>query len=162
MVRVVTLTVLLVAVALPLVAADPGDEILGLWATDPAAEGGLSHVEITKRDGKYFAAIRWLAKPVYPPDDKGGMGGLAKVDRNNPDPAKRSVPSLGLEVMKDFVYLGDGHWGDGTIYDPDNGKTYKCKATLGEDGNLHVRGYIGFSLLGRTTVWTRPASSDGK
>lgn len=154
--KIVTLLVLAVAVSLPAVAADPGDAILGLWATDPEAEGGLSHVEITKRAGKYYATILWLDKPVYPPDDDGGMAGQPKVDRNNPDEAKRSVPIIGLEVMKDFSYLGENRWGDGTIYDPDNGKTYKCKAKIGDDGHLHVRGYIGFSLIGRTTIWTRP------
>ena len=162
MVRPVLLALALAALAVSAFAADPADEILGLWATAPEAEGGLSHVEITERDGKYFATICWLDAPLYAADDERGMGGQPKVDRNNPDPAKRSLPSLGLEVMKDFVYLGDRHWGDGTIYDPDNGKTYKCKAHLGDDGKLHVRGYIGISLLGRTTVWTRPQPGQGE
>jgi hypothetical protein len=45
-------------------------------------------------------------------------------------------------------------WSQGKIYDPKNGKTYSCKMTL-EGNELKVRGYVGFSLLGRTTVWTR-------
>jgi uncharacterized protein (DUF2147 family) len=48
----------------------------------------------------------------------------------------------------------DVFWEDGKIYDPKNGKTYSCKMTL-EGNELKVRGYVGFSLLGRTTVWTR-------
>jgi hypothetical protein len=57
--------------------------------------------------------------------------------------------------MKNFGF-NSKKWVDGRIYDPDNGKTYKCKMTLKEGGILHVRGYIGISALGRTTIWTRP------
>lgn len=51
-------------------------------------------------------------------------------------------------------------WEDGTILDPANGKEYSCYITESEDGkSLEVRGYIGFSLLGRTQTWYRvPAS----
>ena len=42
----------------------------------------------------------------------------------------------------------------GTVYDPKNGKTYKCKITYQGD-KLDVRGFVGFSLLGRTAVWTK-------
>ena len=43
----------------------------------------------------------------------------------------------------------------GTIYDPKNGKTYDCKVTRDEKGNLNVRGFIGISLIGRTTYWLK-------
>ena len=37
-----------------------------------------------------------------------------------------------------------------------NGKVYKCKLTLSEDGkHLNVRGFIGVSLIGRTQTWVR-------
>jgi len=63
---------------------------------------------------------------------------------------------IGLEILKNFVYKGDGVWHKGTIYDPDNGKTYKCKIRFGDDESvLKVRGYIGFSMIGRTTEWRR-------
>jgi uncharacterized protein (DUF2147 family) len=42
----------------------------------------------------------------------------------------------------------------GSIYDTDNGKTYSCKMTLDND-TLKVRGFVGISLFGRTTVWKR-------
>ena len=53
------------------------------------------------------------------------------------------------------LLTSDGElWREGTIYDPENGKTYKCKMWF--DGEtLRVRGYIGFALLGRSTSWTR-------
>ncbi|MFZ5907440.1 MAG: DUF2147 domain-containing protein [Nitrospirota bacterium] len=49
---------------------------------------------------------------------------------------------------------GEDQWEGGKIYDPQNGKTYSCKIKL-EGQKLRVRGFIGFSLLGRTAVWTR-------
>ncbi|MFN7096709.1 MAG: DUF2147 domain-containing protein [Gammaproteobacteria bacterium] len=47
-------------------------------------------------------------------------------------------------------------WTDGKIVDPESGKIYSCRMTLSADGNtLHVRGYILFTLLGRTQTWHR-------
>ena len=38
--------------------------------------------------------------------------------------------------------------------DPNDGKVYKCKMEVIEGGNkVNVRGFLGFSLLGRTQVW---------
>ena len=141
--------------AVPAFAQD-GDAILGLWATDPEGGGGEAHVEVYKEGGKYFGKIIWLAQPVYPPDDPKGTPGEKKTDLNNPDPDLQDKPVIGLLITKDFVYKGNGLWHKGTIYDPDNGKTYKSKIKFGDNEKvLKVRGYIGVSLLGRTTYWTR-------
>ena len=129
--------------------AEEGDAVLGQWTT----EGGKSRVEITKKEGKYFGKIVWLREPDYPPDD--AEAGKPKHDRNNPEAAKRSKPILGLDLLKDFRYSGKNSWSKGTIYDPENGKTYKCNMTLVGKNQLDVRGYIGISLIGRTTSWTR-------
>jgi uncharacterized protein (DUF2147 family) len=151
----VLLVGIMLAVAGSAVAQD-GDEVLGLWATDPEGGGGEAHVRIYKEDGKYFGRIVWLAEPVYPDDDPKGTPGEEKTDLNNPDPDLRGEPVVGLLITKDFVYNGDGLWHKGTIYDPDNGKTYKCKIKYGDsDKVLKVRGFIGVSMLGRTTYWTR-------
>jgi uncharacterized protein (DUF2147 family) len=81
--------------------------------------------------------------------------GKPKVDKNNPDPAKRNTPAFGLVILKNFEKVKENYWENGTIYDPNNGKTYKSNLTLKDKNNLDVRGYIGFSLLGRTESWTR-------
>jgi uncharacterized protein (DUF2147 family) len=50
----------------------------------------------------------------------------------------------------------NGQWAGGEILDPQNGKTYRCKAWLENKGHdLHVRGFIGMALLGRTQIWKR-------
>jgi len=131
-------------------AASP-DAIVGKWLNGKQT----AHVEIYKAEGKYYGKIIWLKEPVYPADDKKGMAGKQKVDRENPDAAKRNQPILGLAILRDFVFVKDGLWENGMIYDPENGKDYKCKMTLESPDVLNVRGFIGISLLGRTDTWTR-------
>lgn len=136
-------------------AVDGADAITGRWET----EDGKAHVEITRRGGEYVGEIVWLGEPLYPPDDPEGMGGRPRIDRENPDPGLRHRPIVGLQILEGLEYDGDGEWTGGTIYDPEIGKTYKCKARLSDDGRtLHLRGYIGFSLLGRTSEWRRVAA----
>ena len=125
-----------------------GDAINGKWLN----QEGTSHIQIFKATngsfaGKYYGKIVWLKEPL--------KNGKPKVDDLNPNPAKRSVPLMNLQILKDFVYdADDKEWEDGTIYDPKNGKTYSCYMTL--SGNkLDVRGYVGISMIGRTSVWTR-------
>jgi len=133
------------------VAQNP-DAIVGKWLDGK----GKAHIDIYKApNGKYFGKIVWLKEPVYPKDDPKNMAGQEKVDRENPDPAKRKQPVLGLVILRDFVYSSDKLWESGRIYDPENGKDYKCKMTLKSPDALDVRGFIGFSFIGRTENWTR-------
>jgi uncharacterized protein (DUF2147 family) len=125
-----------------LFAANP-DAIVGEWYT---AEG-KSVVEIYKCSELYCGKIIWLKNPKT--DE-----GKEKTDITNPDESKRGNRLMGLEILSGFRYKGENAWQDGKIYDPKNGKTYSCKMKL-DGSELKVRGYIGFSLLGRTTVWTR-------
>jgi len=61
---------------------------------------------------------------------------------------------LGMVFMRNFHPDGDD-WVGGTVVDPENGKEYKGKIwAVGKD-SLHMRGFIGISLLGRTESWTR-------
>ena len=76
-------------------------------------------------------------------------------DRNNPEPALRQRPVVGLEILHGLTPGADGTWTDGRIYDPGSGSTYTCNIVLDGDDRLRLRGYIGIPLLGRTTTWTR-------
>ncbi len=131
------------------------DQILGLWSTT----GNNSKVEIFKCGKNYCGKIVELKYPNYADGDEGGMAGQPKVDRNNPDPDLKTRPLLGLQMLEGFTYSGGNVWKGGRIYDPDNGKLYKCKMTLTAPNRLEVRGFIGISWLGRTEVWTRPEDS---
>ena len=130
---------------------DDGDAILGAWHTT----SNRSVVRLFKRGDHYFGQIISLSAPNWPADDKLGMGGKAKTDRNNPQKELRGRTIAGVEFMSNFVYSGKQLWEDGKIYDPEVGKTYKCKMTLVATNRLEVRGFIGISLLGRTATWTR-------
>ncbi len=156
----VLIAVFLVAVAWIPASADDGDAVLGVWATDPDNEDGQAHIEIYREGNTYAGKIIWLEEPLYPADDEEGMAGKEKVDRENPDEGLRDRPIQGLELMSGFVYSGGGKWKKGTIYAPDEGKTYKCKLALNDDGTLKVRGYIGISMLGRNELWTPVPAED--
>ncbi|MGB1017631.1 MAG: DUF2147 domain-containing protein [Chitinophagales bacterium] len=121
------------------------DEIVGTWF-NTAKDG---KVEIYKSGEKFFGQIVWLKEPL---DENTGK---PKTDLNNPNDANHQDAIIGLKVLKNFEYKGNGVWENGKIYDPENGKTYSCKMTLKDNNQLDVRGYIGFSLLGRTENWTR-------
>jgi uncharacterized protein (DUF2147 family) len=49
-----------------------------------------------------------------------------------------------------------GEYTGGRILDPDNGKLYRCRMVLTDDGSrLDIRGYIGVPMLGRSQIWLR-------
>lgn len=128
------------AIALVTVAhADDSDAIVGLWVT--ADKDG--YIEITRTGDVYEGTI------------VGGADETERFDDRNPDPHMRDRPLLGLRIMYGFAYNDDNKWTGGRIYDPNNGKTYKCKLELNDDGTLRVRGYVGISLFGRTETWAR-------
>ncbi len=116
------------------------DDIIGNWLT--GSKKGV--VQIYKDGNKYIGKIIWLKNPTY-------EDGKPKLDKHNPDKAKKNGSVMGLNMLEGFVFEND-KWVDGTIYDPENGKTYSCKITKKAD-ILSVRGFIGISLLGRTDTW---------
>ncbi|MBW8889430.1 MAG: DUF2147 domain-containing protein [Fibrobacteres bacterium] len=62
---------------------------------------------------------------------------------------------VGMTIMWGLHPSGAG-WDGGSVLDPANGKVYSCKLSLSEDSqSLTVRGYLGFSLLGRSQTWKR-------
>jgi len=61
---------------------------------------------------------------------------------------------LGMVIMRNFHPDGED-WVGGTVVDPENGWVYKGKIWSEGNDKVHLRGYIGISLLGRTEVWTR-------
>ena len=123
-----------------------GDDILGVWLN----EDKDAHVDIYKEGDVYFGKIIWLEEPNE-------ENGEPKLDDENEDESLRTRPVMGLLLLRDFVFDED-EWEDGRVYDPKNGKDYKCYMEFPDEDDkdkLKVRGYIGFSLLGRTTYWTR-------
>jgi uncharacterized protein (DUF2147 family) len=127
------------------------DDILGTWNNQEKD----AKIEIYKCDNKYCGKIVFLKEPNYPDGSADGTPGTPKLDHKNSEPARRSTPIIGLDVVRDFAYDKENLWMDGKVYDPKNGKTYSGKITLVSPKELRLRGYIGISLIGRTAVWTR-------
>lgn len=127
----------------PDVFASHPDAVTGEWYTSE----GTSVVEIYKCGDLYCGRIVWLKNPK-------NEGGKDKVDVKNPDEIRRNRKIMGLEILTGFKYKDENRWEDGKIYDPKTGKTYSCKMQL-EGNDLKIRGYVGFSLFGRTAVWTK-------
>lgn len=77
------------------------------------------------------------------------------VDANNPDPKLRSRSLCGLQMGTGFKLDSDGRSADGgSLYDPKSGKTYS--GSIAADGDvLHLRGYVGLKVFGRTEDWSR-------
>lgn len=83
-------------------------------------------------------------------------GDKPKLDIHNPDEALRDRPIVGLRLLEGFHPEGPGRWSGGRIYDPNNGKSYRCKLELEDGGKtLKIRGYVLTPLFGRTTRWQR-------
>lgn len=125
--------------------AKSSDEILGIWLTG----SGKAKVEILKNGNTYQGKIVWLKEPIDP-DTK-----HPKTDKNNPNKAYKNRALLGLTNIWGFKYEGGDTWENGYVYDPQNGKQYKCIITLKDKNTLVVRGYIGISLIGRDDIWKR-------
>ena len=123
-------------------AAARAETPVGLWET------GESHIEV-------YHCGDLLCGRIVALDDPLDLAGKPRVDTNNPDPALRTRPIMGMDLIAGFSRKSDRKWVGGTIYDPRDGKTYKCKMTLRKDGTLKVRGYVGVSLFGKTVVWNR-------
>ncbi|MCX6277826.1 MAG: DUF2147 domain-containing protein [Bacteroidetes bacterium] len=121
------------------------DDIIGTWLNQEAT----GKIELFKEKDKYFGKVVWLKEP----NDK--VTGKPRTDIENPEAKLKSDPLVGMVNMKNFTFDGKEEWSGGTIYDPKNGKTYKCYIRFEAPNKLKVRGFIGVSILGRNTFWTK-------
>jgi uncharacterized protein (DUF2147 family) len=127
----------LIAFALLLAAPPPATPaIAGTWKT----EDGKALVRIAPCGANWCGRIVKLL--VAPPPGKGH-------DVNNPDPALRGRPILGLTILTGFSRQ-DGEW-QGAIYDPQHGKSYRSILEPGDGGTLKVKGCI--SIFCKTQIW---------
>jgi len=118
---------------------------LGVWTN---AEKKATY-EIYKCGDKLCGKIITLTIPNDP------ATGKPKLDTKNPDPKLRTRPLLGLGFMQNFAFDSGNKWDNGKIYDPESGKTYSCYLKMESASQMEVKGYIGFSLIGKSQTWTR-------
>jgi uncharacterized protein (DUF2147 family) len=108
-----------------------------------------SKIQFYKQGDKLYGKVVWLKEP----NDK--ETGKPRLDKLNADTKLRTRPIMEMVFLKGFVADGAKEWEDGEIYDPNNGKTYSCKMTITSPTTIDARGYIGISLIGRTTKFTK-------
>ena len=116
---------------------------VGVWKTfdDGKARG---FVRIYEQDGKLFGRI----EQSFTPGDEHRTCAVCTDERKN-------QPIIGLLIIRNIKRDGNEYSG-GDILDPESGSVYRCKMHLEQNGaRLVLRGYIGFSLLGRSQTWER-------
>ncbi len=106
-----------------------------------------SKIQFYKQGNKLFGKVVWLKEPLE--------NGKPRLDKMNGDAKLKTRPIMGLVFLTNFTSDGAKVWEDGEIYDPNNGKTYSCKLTVTSATTIDARGYIGISIIGRTTKFTK-------
>ena len=123
----------------------------GLWKSiDDKTGKPRSLIRVNEANGTYSAVVEKGLRA----DDTGD----ALCDKCTDE--RKGQKIIGMTIAKNLkAKEGDNpnrEYQGGEILDPENGKIYKCKLKLSEDGNkLEVRGFIGVSLFGRSQTWTR-------
>lgn len=120
--------------------ADNADA-LGVWRM----ENGKVTVRVSDCGGNLCGTVVALKKPI---DDKG----RPRRDKENPNPALRDRPVIGLTILSNMKPTGDGRW-SGTIYNPDDGYTYSSKMRLQDSGTMKVDGC--FTVFCKTMKFIR-------
>lgn len=119
---------------------------VGVWLH----ANGRIQVEIAPCGERLCGKIVWFK---WPNDDQG----LPLVDLKNPDPALRTRPLLGLEILSDLRRTAERTWEGGKIYNPDDGADYRAQMSIQDDGTLRLRAYVLLPFFGETLIWTRVA-----
>lgn len=139
---------LFILLALPIYAVSvtaQAADATGRWKTiDDETKQPKSIVEISRAaDGSYTGKIVELLNPSKP----NPVCDKCKDDRKN-------KPITGMEIIRGMKADGANQWSGGTILKPDEGKVYKSKMQLLEDGKkLEVSGCIAFICKSQT--WLR-------
>jgi uncharacterized protein (DUF2147 family) len=120
-------------------AADPK----GAWFNED--KDGI--IQVIDCGGTLCGSVVWLKDPLDP------ATGKPPVDKKNTDPAQRSRPILGLQVVSGMKPSSSaGKW-DGRIYSIDDGKSFDGNLILKGDNEMRVQGCILLICQGET--WTR-------
>jgi uncharacterized protein (DUF2147 family) len=118
---------------------------VGLWTPlDWSTGKPMGLIRIYESNGQIFGRI----EPVPGEPDDGKRCTRCTDDR-------KDHPYNGLELMR-HLKPQNGEYVGGEILDPGTGSIYGCKLRLVDGGHrLIMRGYLGFSLLGRSQTWQR-------
>jgi uncharacterized protein (DUF2147 family) len=121
------------------------DPAIGIWKTiDDKTNQPASLIKIEQVNGVLEGTIiKTFPRP----------GETTLVYCNLCKDERKDKPIIGMKIMTDLKQDQTGFWSGGKILDPKEGEIYKVKIATEDGKKMDVRGYIGFSLLGRTQVW---------
>lgn len=120
---------------------------IGLWKNvDDISGKPRALIRITESNGTLVGKI----EKVFPAPHEDPSPKCDKCEGAN-----KNAPVVGLVILSGLTKEDDEYVG-GQILDPDNGKVYRSKLSLTDNGRkLGVRGYIGVPVLGRSQTWLR-------
>jgi uncharacterized protein (DUF2147 family) len=119
------------------------DDIVGFWLTKEER----AVIEIVKNGEEFEGKLVWLID-IHTGKKKDVL------DIQNPDEKLQARSLQGLKNLEGFKFDGE-EWNGGEIYDPKKGKNYSANMKLENKNELHLRGYVGIPLFGRTSEWKR-------
>ncbi len=137
---------LLLLFSIPGFSQQPADKIIGQWESIDS-EVKLKF-DIFKKDGKYFGKLLW-ASNMFEADGK-----TAKKDFNNPNKSLQTRSRQGIVNITHLKYH-EGEYDGGKLYNPSDGNSYSLNAKLKTANELHFKGHLGISLLGKTMKFKR-------
>ena len=127
---------------------------IGRWQTINEETNKVESVVSIWQDSN--GKLRGKIEKIFP---KPGEDPNPVCDKCKPNDHRFNKPVIGMEIMNGFKPAVPGNkkdWTEGKILDPNNGEIYSCNLTVLKGGEmLEVRGYIGFSWIGRSQTWVR-------
>jgi uncharacterized protein (DUF2147 family) len=119
-------------------------QIVGIWKNLDDEDGKeKSHIEIYEKDGKLKAKVIKLLPNATMKICSECKGAL------------KNKPIEGMEIVWGLKKYTEKEYSDGEILNPKNGKIYSCNILLETPDKLKVRGFLGFSMIGKTQYWYR-------
>ncbi len=126
-------------------AAADSHDVYGLWRS----EAGDAHIEISDcGDGTPCGTLVWV-DPAMTPTDR---------DAKNRDESLRDRALVGIPIVWGYS-KGRTKWRGGSVYNPEDGKTFKSSMRKRDDDTLELKGCIG--PLCRTNIWTPVRTGPG-
>jgi uncharacterized protein (DUF2147 family) len=122
----------------------PSDAIIGEWWT----EGRQGRIRFQRQKDGTYLGITTCCRHKNDEDNP-------EFDIHNPDPKKRGRSTVGIVLIWNLKYDGDGEYTDGKVYNPRDGDVYHMKIKVIDQETLKIRGYLGIPLLGQTQIWKR-------
>jgi uncharacterized protein (DUF2147 family) len=124
--------------------ADPAFQLTGVWESE---EKNLQ-IEMFEENDQF------AGKMIYFKCSSDDVMRTSK-DTENPDRDLRDRNLLGLKLVTQLDYQGEGIWDDGEIYDPNSGNTFEARIQLTGPNTAIVRGYWKYRWIGRSMVFHR-------